>query len=78
MINGEEVFGTITGFSFDKGSLSAPAFMNVTIDSEEDGQLGLFAQGKLAKHLHGRLKFGLRTTVTLHDRLILTCELYGE
>lgn len=78
MVNATEVFGTITGFKYDKGTMSAPAFMDIDLHSEDEESLKVFAQGKLAKQLFGKLAFGQRVTVTLQDRLILTFESYGE
>lgn len=70
-----EVFGTVTSFKFDGHTMSSPAFMNIAVESE-NGPMEVYAQGKLAKALVGKLTEGLRVTLTLDDNRILTFESY--
>lgn len=71
-----EIFGKVTTFKYDGGSMSAPAFMNMNIDTE-DGPLSVFAQGKLAKKLFGKLSCGLHVTITLDGQRVTTFAYYG-
>jgi len=77
----EEVYGIITGHKFDKGSMSAPAFMDMDIlvdnpETMEMETIHVFAQGKLAKSLVGVVGYGLHVTITLQGSAIVTFESY--
>lgn len=66
--------GIVTSFRHDSGSMSAPAFTDIIIKDEEGETWDVYAQGKLAKQLVGKLTYGLSVAVHVKGSVIITFE----
>ena len=71
--------GYVDWISYDRGTLSAPAFISITLGEPEGGKTTrVIAIGKMAKKLANSIRENDRITVALEGIEVKDFEVHGE